>query len=197
MTVQETLDNIVKRNNGYLRTSDVVASGISKTYLSEYVKKRNLDRVAKGVYMTEDAWLDELYLIHLRNKEAVFSHETALYLYGLTDREPAKIMLTVSRGYNASHLRDRDCKVYTISRDVHSLGKTEVTTNFGNKVYAYDVDRTICDIIKSKEKTDIQVFQSALKEYMHSSNKNLPNLMKYAAALGIEDKVRTYTEVML
>ena len=106
-------------------------------------------------------------------------------------------MLTVSSGYNASHLRNRGCKVYTISRDVHSLGKTEVTTNFGNKVYAYDVDRTICDIIKYKEKTDIQVFQSALKEYMHSSNKNLPNLMKYAAALGIEGKVRTYTEVML
>ena len=197
MNVQETLDNIVKRNNGYLRTSDVVASGISKTYLSEYVKKRNLDRVAKGVYMSEEAWLDELYLIHLRNKEAVFSHETALYLYGLTEREPAKITLTVSRGYNASHLRDKDCKVYTISRDVHSLGKTEVATNFGNKVYAYDVDRTICDIIKSKEKMDIQVFQFALKEYMHSKNKSLPNLMKYAAALGIEDKVRTYTEVML
>ena len=70
-------------NNGYLITADVVASGYSKTYLAEYVRQRNMERVAQGVYMSSDVWLDEMYIIHLRNKNAVFSHESALYMHNL------------------------------------------------------------------------------------------------------------------
>jgi hypothetical protein len=44
---------------------------------------------------------------------------------------------------------------------------------------------------------DIQVFQVAMKEYMISPKKNLLNLMEYASKMNIEEKVRTYVEVML
>jgi hypothetical protein len=44
---------------------------------------------------------------------------------------------------------------------------------------------------------DIQVFQAAMKEYMISPKKNLLNLMEYASKMNIEEKVRTYVEVML
>ena len=50
---------------------------------------------------------------------------------------------------------------------------------------------------KGKEKTDIQIFQTAMKEYVSSEDKNIPNLMLYASKLKMEDKVRLYTEVML
>lgn len=59
------------------------------------------------------------------------------------------------------------------------------------------MDRTLCDIIKNKKKMDIQVFQTAVREYMKSNRKNLPNLINYARILKIEDTVRTYTEVLL
>ena len=59
------------------------------------------------------------------------------------------------------------------------------------------MDRTVCDIIKVKEKIDIQIFHTAIKEYMKSKSKNLTHLMQYARILRIEDKVRLYTEVML
>lgn len=197
MTKQEIMDELVERNNGFLLTADVVAAGISKPYLSEYVRKHNLERVAQGVYLSEDAWLDELYIIHLRNREAVFSHETALYLHGLMEREPSCTMLTVNRTYNATHLRSRGCKVHTASPEILALGRTEMETNFGNRVCVYDMDRTLCDMIRCREKMDIQVFQTAMKEYMRSDRKNIPNLMRYAKALGIEETVRMYTEVML
>ena len=103
MTKQQIMNQLAERNNGFLLTSDVVTAGISKTYLSEYVKKFNFERVAQGVYMSEDAWLDELYVIQLRSKEAVFSHETALYLHGLMEREPSCTTLTVNRTYNAKY----------------------------------------------------------------------------------------------
>lgn len=197
MTKQDIMDNLLEQNNGYLLTADVVGAGISKPYMQDFVKKRSLERVAQGVYMSEDAWLDELYIIHLRNKEVVFSHETALHLHGLMEREPTEIMLTVGRAYNASHLRSKGYLVHTVSKELLEMGKATAETAYGNTVSVYDIDRTICDMVRCKDKMDIQVFGTAMKEYMQSRKKNLNSLMTYAKAFGIEDTVRMYTEVML
>ena len=197
MKKYEILDELVNQNNGYLQTADIMTLGISKTYLLEYVKKKNMERVAHGIYMSEDAWPDNLYLLSLRNKEMIFSHETALYLFGLTDREPTQISVTICTGYNASHLRKKAIKVYTVKEDIFNLGKTTSKTIFGNAVTTYDRDRSICDIIKHKDKIEIQMFSTSMNEYMRCREKNLHNLFRYASALGIEAAVRTSTEVIL
>lgn len=196
MTKNEMLERQIKNENGYLIVSDAVNAGVSKQYVSEFIKKKNMEKAAPGIYVSADIWIDELYIISLRNN-VVFSHETALYLHGLTEREPIQVSLTVGKGYNASHLRKRNCRVYTDLKDMLNVGRTTVDTNQGNAVPVYDIDRTICDIIKIKDKLDIQVFQYAIKEYMSRKDKNLHSLMQYAKMMKIEDKVRLYTEVML
>ncbi len=196
MTKYEMLEKQTKNGNGYLIVADAVNAGVSKQYISEFIKKKNMEKAAPGIYVDSDTWVDALYIISLRNN-IVFSHETALYLHGLTEREPNRVSLTVGKGYNASRLRKRNCRVYTDLKDMLNVGKTTVNTNQGNAVPVYDIDRTICDIIKIKDKMDIQVFQFAIKEYMKRKDKNLHNLMQYAKMLKIEDKVRVYTEVML
>jgi len=193
----EVLDKIVESGNGYLRTSQVVDAGISKPTLAEYVTKRNMERVAQGVYFAEDAWPDELYLLYLANRRIIFSHETALLLHGLMEREPKDICVTVSAGYNATHLRRKGIRVYQVKPAVFELGVTEVKTSFGNMVRTYDMERTICDILRYKETMDVQIFQYAMKEYMSSTHKNLNHLMEYAKMFQIESVMRTYTEVML
>ena len=197
MTRFELLDELVEKGNGYLQTSQVLENGISKPTLANYVNKRNMERVAQGVYLAEDAWKDELYILHLSNSRIIFSHETALFLHGLMEREPKDISVTVRAGYNATHLRKKGIRVYQVKPEIEELGITDIQTNFGNTVRAYDMERTICDVIRYKEAMDVQVFQYAMKEYMGSTNKNLNHLMTYAKKLHIESAVRTYTEVML
>ncbi|MGN0274272.1 MAG: abortive phage infection protein [Chordicoccus sp.] len=193
----DILDNLVEDGNGYLCTSQVLANGVSKPTLADYVSKRNMERVAHGVYLAEDAWPDELYQLYLSSSRIVFSHETALYLHGLMEREPKRVSVTVKAGYNASHLRNKGICVYQVKDDVYELGVMEIQTNLGNKVRAYDMDRTICDILRYKDSVDVQIFQYAMKEYMASDQKNLNHLMDYAKRFHIEDAMRTYTEVML
>lgn len=193
----DLLDQMVESGNGYLLTTNVLDNGISKPTLAEYVKKRNMERVAHGVYRSEDAWPDDLYRLALTNSRIVFSHETALSLHGLMEREPSEINVTVSAGYNATHLRKQGVRVYQVKPELYPLGATEAKTYFGNPVRAYDMERSICDLLRSKGRTDIQVFRYAIKEYMSSDRKNLNRLMSYAKAFQIDSLVRTYTEVML
>ena len=197
MTRFDVLDKLVETGNGYLCTSQVVENGISKPTLAEFVRVRNMGRVAQGVYLAENAWPDELYLLSLSNSQVVFSHETALFLHGLMEREPKFTSVTVKAGYNASHLRKKGIRVYQVKPDLALLGVMDVQTGFGNMVRAYDMERTICDILRYKESLDVQVFQYAMKEYMASDRKNLNHLMAYAKRFQIESVVRTYTEVML
>jgi predicted transcriptional regulator of viral defense system len=197
MTRFDVLDKLVETGNGYLCTSQVVENGISKPTLAQFVRVRNMGRVARGVYLAENAWPDELYLLSLSNSQVVFSHETALFLHGLMEREPKFTSVTVKAGYNATHLRKKGIRVYQVKPDLALLGVMDVQTGFGNMIRAYDMERTICDILRYKESLDVQVFRYAMKEYMASDRKNLNHLMAYAKKFRIESVVRTYTEVML
>ena len=110
----EQLDQLLETQDGMLRTAQVVSAGISKPVFYDYVHSRELERVAHGIYLSKDAWVDAMYLLHLRVEQAVFSHETALFFHDLTDREPSKYSITVKNGDNPVGLKADGIKVYTI-----------------------------------------------------------------------------------
>ena len=64
MNKKEKLDNMLCEKNGVLQTADVIEAGISKTYFMEYAKKMELECVAKGIYLSPDAWEDYKRDIH-------------------------------------------------------------------------------------------------------------------------------------
>lgn len=197
MTKYEKLKKLLKENNGYLFTSQVVDADISKTYLARFVKENNLEKVAHGVYVAEDTWPDELYILQLRNPKIVYSGETALYLHLLIDREYSDISVTVPSGHNSSRLRERGVQVHQEKKELFELGVIEVETNFGHKVRTYDKERCICDLILNRGKIEVQHFQTALKEYMKWKDKDLSRLMAYAEKLKIRDEVMKYVEVLV
>ena len=101
----EQLDKLLAEHDGMLQTSQVIDRGIVKPIFYEYVKVKNLQQVAHGIYVSEDAWVDAMFLLHLRCNQAVFSHESALFFHDLTDREPSKYSVTVRRGYSPTRLK--------------------------------------------------------------------------------------------
>lgn len=191
------ITELIQLRGGYLLFSEAQKLGISKAYLQQYVADNALERVAHGLYKSPDVWTDDLYILALRNEKAVCSFDTALMLHGLTEREPADIYVTVPRKYNASHLRSKGILVYQVKEEWVDLGRTVAKTTYGNEVSVYDMERTICDILRVKDKKDPQMFAYAIKEYAKSANKNLPRLMKYAKEFGVEAELRQYMEVLL
>lgn len=58
--------------------------------------------------MSPDAWEDGMYILQMRYKGAVFSHETALYLLEMADREPIQYTVTMKRGIILPILQGRE-----------------------------------------------------------------------------------------
>ena len=62
---------------------------------------------------------------------------------------------------------------------------------------AYDMDRTICDIVRRADEMDVAVFNYAVRTYVARSDKDLSRLSRYASALRIERKIRERMGVLL
>ena len=185
----EQLDELLAEHNGMLQTSQVIARGIVKPVFYEYVKEKNLQQVA--------TWVDAMFLLHLRCSQAVFSHESALFFHDLTDREPSPYAVTVRRGYSTTRLKAEGISVYTIKPELYDIGLTTGQTPFGHTVPIYDMERTICDLLRSRSSIEMQTFQGALKAYARRKDKNLRTLMRYAGMFRVEKILRQYLEVLL
>lgn len=197
MNKKEKLDNMLYQKNGILQTADVIQAGISKTYFMEYTQKKDLERVSKGIYLSPDAWADPFYLLQIRYPQVIFSHETALYLLGMAEREPLQFTVTVKAGYHAKSMEEQNVKVYRVKKECLELGGVKVESPEGHLVKVYNAERTVCDLLRSRSNVEIQDLQSALKEYMRSKEKNLPQLMRYAKEFRVEKILRPYLEVLL
>lgn len=193
----EQLDKLLAEHDGMLQTSQVIASGIVKPIFYEYVKEKKLEQVAHGIYVSENAWVDAMFLLHLRCSQAVFSHESALFFHDLTDREPSPYSVTVRRGYSTTRLKAEGLSVYTVKPEFHEIGRTTGQTPFGHTVPVYDMERTICDLLRSRSSIEVQTFQGALKTYARRKDKNLRTLMHYAGLFRVEKSLRQYLEVLL
>lgn len=197
MTSFEQLDLLFEQNHGIVKTAQVLEHGIAKHMLYAYVKKNGIEQVAHGIYVSQDAWMDAMYILHLRCAQGVFSHESALLFHDLTDREPSKYSITVKNGYNPTGLKADGIKVYTIKKELHDLGIIMMKTPFGHSVPVYDAERTVCDIIRSRSGIEMQTFQDALKQYAARKEKDLRRLMRYAQIFHVEKMLRQYMDVLL
>ena len=138
MTKTDLIRNNIEQNNGYLFMSKIEDFGISRTYILRYVKDNELERVAKGIYITGETWPDILYIYCIRNPQIIYSGETALYLHSLIDREYSDICVSVPSGYNGSRLREKGVIVHQERDGIYGLGMTDCETQFGNTVRLYD-----------------------------------------------------------
>ncbi len=193
----QAIVDLAEANGGLVTTAQVVDAGIPRARISDMVKAGGLERVQRGVYCLADAWEDEFLAAQLRFPKGVFSDGTALYLHGFTDRTPFQLTMTFPRSYRATKAREAGIEVRTCADDVLGLGLTTAKTSYGNEVRAYDLERTLCDIVRGQRVVDVQVVNPAMKQYVRSSGKDVQKLLGYARALGVEKKVRNYLEVLL
>lgn len=191
------LDALVEEGLGYLKTSDAVEAGVSRAFVGDYVRANGMERVAKGLYRAQDAWDDGMFVLQTRYPGAVFSHETALFLLGLTDREPDRYSITLKAGASSSNLAREGVRVHKVNSELFSLGVIEIQTPFGHTVRVYNAERTVCDIVRKRRFAEAQELQGALKSYVRRKGKDIPLLMRYAKALSVEKVLSRYLEVLL
>jgi len=197
MVINSRLYDEIKKNNNVITTSQVLQLGFSKTLLTNYVHAGLLERCGHGVYTLPGGLIDDMYGLMLRSSKIIFSHDSALFLNGQSERTPFRHTVTIPSDSVLPTSIKKACTCFYIKPELHALGMVFIKTTFGNTVRSYNMERTICDLLRSRTRCDEETIISALKNYVASKNKNLNLLAEYAKSLRVDKKLKQYMEVLL
>ena len=187
---------LAKQKNGYVFTKDLSQNKIAKDYLKFAIEDGILEKVARGIYIESDKFVDLLYVYQMNYSKVVFSSFTSAYLWNLTTRDTEIVYGATPLNYFAKGSRNNTVLVRE-NDDIYNLGITTIKTMFGNIVKCHDIHRTICDLFSDKYVGDKFVQVEALKKYLKLPNKDSVKLMKYAKVLGVDKQLREKLEVLL
>ncbi len=195
MDYKKILEEKLAQNGGILLSEEVASDNIPSIYLTRLIEQGKLQRVDRGIYMTEGGKCDEYYFFQKRYKVAIYSYLSALYLHQLTDVIPNKLEVTLYRGYNPHRMGENIIKHF-VTKELYELGVVDCKTMYGNIVSVYDLERTICDLVKNRKSIDSELFSKILNRYIRTSNKDLSKLYRYARKMKILEKVIEIMEVI-
>lgn len=187
---------INKSTSGILSTKEIYSENISKETIKKFLENGELTRFGRGLYTINSAWEDDFFSLQQKYRKGIYSHDTALYLLGYSDRTPSNYTMTFPKGYNSPSIKQENIKVVRVISNNYDLGIIEIQSPSNNTIRIYNLERTLCDILRGKG-SDIQIVNAAMKKYANSKEKNLNLLMQYAEQLKVKDKVLRYMEVLL
>ena len=194
MNSKQSFDDFIKEKNGLIKYSDLVQLGYNQRQIKNLEKNSIIKKVEKGIYSHKDYFPDMLKVYQMQNQKLIYSHETAAYLHNLTDRFPRKFSVTTESGY---HLRKSHVlNIFYVKKEYFGLGIEDVIDIAGNTIKVYDKERTVCDIIRSKDRIEQQVYIEVIQNYFKGKVK-LNKLSRYAKNLGISDKVFEIVSLMM
>lgn len=126
----------------------------------------------------------------------IFSNNTALYFFGKTERTPFKMDVTVSNNYNASNIQDL-VNIHRTTKEVLELGAIEVVSPQGQKVRCYNLERTVCDIIKNPKYIDLETRNKAIKQSIRDERFDSNLMFEYSKKMKVYKKVESYMEAII
>ena len=153
-------ESVLKEHMGYLPVSEMERRGVSRTEISRFVREAKLEKAAKGLYVSPNAESDPLFELQYRYPKAIFSHELRCSCLE-RGRAPLTPTITLPQSSGTARLKNEDVTVRKVADNRFTIGLASAITMFGHTVRVYDLERTICDLFRSRSTVDPQDLQSA------------------------------------
>ena len=199
MKSYEKIVNFVNKKNNVITIKEFKDAKIGFYYINKLIEDNYISRIGNGLYGKTDSFEDEYFIIQNRYKNAIFSYNTALFFLNKTEVTPNIIDITIPNDYNVSSINTKQIRVHYASRENIKLGVIKLKSPFGNTITAYNLERTICDIVKNENKCglDIEQRNKVIKKAFSNNEIDGTTIMKYAKKLKCVKKIKAMMEVMI
>ena len=195
--MSDLIESFLKQNNGQVTTTDARKLGIDPHLLIDLANLGKLERVGRGVYIDPAIFEDDMYILQYRFNKGIYYKDTALFLHHMIDRTPDRYQMNFPRGYNASSLGEFPVRIYRQKAEWHKLGVEEVMSPGQHKVQVYNIERTLCDILRTRDSSDSETIRQAMISYSRLKQKDIGRLVRYADLFKVREKINNYMEVLL
>lgn len=191
---------VLEKHHGFARTRDFLEAGISPYYVKKLESIGEIERVKQGVYRLASAGnepISEMLEVSRLVPKGVICLLSALSYYELTTYHPWEYQIAIHRGGKKPRIPDYPpIKVMFFAEAQYKVGIDHINIE-GATVKIYNREKTICDIVRYREKIGIDLMKEGLRNYLRSPHKNITKLVSFADQLRIRTVLQKYLEVLI
>ena len=187
-----------KKSGGILRTAELNNLGLSSRQINKLLELGHITRIKRGYYeLSDNTYPEEVVIARLFPQSVIFL-ESALMIYGYTDRMPSAWQIAVDRDSEKTQYKiDYPLiDVFYVESKFLEVGLDSIQIE-GVDIKIFNRDRTICDVLRYENKLEREVFSNAIQRYVKDPRINVRRLLEYSEVFNIKNKVQTYVGVWL
>ena len=175
---------LMSQQGGYIATKDIGSRAMYDQLLME-VERGNVVRVRTGVYALPDEMAKPMADIGRLVPDGVVCMFTAWEHYDLTTKLPPGICVAIEKNRKVRLPDYPPIILYYWTQGVYELGVSNAVID-GYSVKIYDMEKSVCDAVKFRNKIGLDVSSEILKNYLRRSDRNLERLHDYARKMRID-----------
>ena len=130
-------------------------------FLEKALSESKLYKVEKGIYSDTPTYRD-IAVVAFKNKNAIFTMNSAFYYQDLTDAIPENFFLGTHR--NAAKIKDPNVKQYFYPDETFMLGIEEKVI-YGTPIKVYSKERMLVELIRHKNKIPFDYYKEIISNY--------------------------------
>lgn len=179
------IESIYKKYRGYVGTRELIGEGFTNRQIAALTEEGYLEKICHGHY-----WLasgrcrkpEDFKCIEvcLSNPRAVICMNSAIYYQGGIAEEPQYLSVATERTDRSQMKMNFPIKRHYFSSNYFRSGIKIRDTEFG-RYHIYDVERSICDILRLKQKIEIEIIDS-----VKNNKQQYERMMKYTELFEIK-----------
>ncbi|AKG37936.1 hypothetical protein VK70_23365 [Paenibacillus durus ATCC 35681] len=189
---------LFRNYNGIVNTNILKENQINYYQLNKLEALGKIVKLKRGLYALKDInyMVDEIVEAALLVPKGIICLYSALAHHELTTYTPSEYNFAVSRKERKPALPDYPpIRIFSYDDDTFDIGIKKIEKD-GHVIKIYDMERTICDTVKYRNKLDANVVKESLNNYSNSRKRNYTQLLKYAEKLRVKSILNNYLEVL-
>ena len=180
------------KEEGFVSTKNL--SDWQEQQLQDAVRKGEAVRLKNGIYADIDALANTMVDIRMIVPGGILCLWSAWSVYSLTTQIPNAYYIAIERTRKIVLPYYPEFQLVYQSDKLLSIGATRKNVQ-GYDIPIFDMERSVCDAIKYRNKVGIDVMAEILQTYLRRPDKNISRLMDYASKLRIRKTLNQYLEV--
>ena len=178
-----TIISFIREQGGYIRAKDIDNRAMYDQLLSE-VANGNVVRIRNGIYALPEEMAKTMIDVEKIVPGGVVCMYSAWAYYELTTKLPPDICIAIEKKRKVILPDYPSVALYYWSQSAFELGVSERGIE-GYKVRIYDLEKSVCDAVKFRNKIGVDISSEILKNYLVRSDRNLTRLNEYAKKMRV------------
>lgn len=183
---------------GVLRPKDLVPHGIQAEYLRRLCDKGQIKKVGRGSYVLADTDINaavSLAIVGRAVPNGVICLRSALAFHGIGEQRGDEVYVAIERRAARPRVDYPEIKVARLGGPAFTEG-VEVHVVENVKVRVYNLEKTLADLFKFRNKIGPHIAVDALRSAISERNLNMKKLWHYAKLCRVERVMKPYVDAL-